>query len=77
MSSLSDMGKLGGKKLPTNKQLLVLQDALTLGYIYKGCFKHRFFTMFNSVLKDVLCLYILVQCYPFLFTRFSCSGLMC
>ena len=31
MSSLSKKGKLGGKKLSTNKQLLALQDALTLG----------------------------------------------
>ena len=31
MSSLSKKGKLGGKKLSTNEQLLALQDALTLG----------------------------------------------
>ena len=31
MSSSSEKGKSGGKKLSTNKQLLVLQDALTLG----------------------------------------------
>ena len=31
MSSLSEKGKLGGKKLSTNKQLLALQDVLTSG----------------------------------------------
>ena len=31
MSSSSKKGKLGGKKLSANKQLLVLQDALTSG----------------------------------------------
>ena len=31
MSSSSEKGKLGGKKLSTNKQLLALQDVLTLG----------------------------------------------
>ena len=31
MLSLSEKGKLGGKKLSTDEQLLVLQDALTLG----------------------------------------------
>ena len=31
MSSLSKKGKSGGKKLSANKQLLALQDALTLG----------------------------------------------
>ena len=31
MSSSSEKGKLGGKKLSANKQLLVLQDVLTLG----------------------------------------------
>ena len=31
MSSLSEKGKLGGKKLSTDEQLLALQDVLTLG----------------------------------------------
>ena len=31
MSSSSEKGKLGGKKLSTNKQLLALQDVLTSG----------------------------------------------
>ena len=31
MSSLSEKGKLGGKKLSANEQLLVLQDVLMLG----------------------------------------------
>ena len=31
MSSSSEKGKLGGKKLSANKQLLALQDALTSG----------------------------------------------
>ena len=31
MSSSSKKGKLGGKKLSANEQLLALQDALTLG----------------------------------------------
>ena len=31
MSSSSEKGKLGGKKLSTDKQLLALQDVLTLG----------------------------------------------
>ena len=31
MSSLSEKGKSGGKKLSANEQLLALQDALTLG----------------------------------------------
>ena len=31
MLSLSEKGKLGGKKLSTNEQLLALQDALTSG----------------------------------------------
>ena len=31
MSSLSEKGKSGGKKLSANKQLLALQDVLTSG----------------------------------------------
>ena len=31
MSSSSEKGKSGGKKLSTNKQLLALQDALMMG----------------------------------------------
>ena len=31
MSSSNEKGKLGGKKLSTDKQLLALQDALTSG----------------------------------------------